>query len=91
MKNPNEFSLALAKVLRMIRTKKNLTMGQVEIIYNIPNTTIGNWENCRTSPSIEALYKLAKVYGVRMSFIMSAVENELARKKINDSQTETRS
>lgn len=87
MKNPSEFSLALAKVLRVVRNYKNLTRDQVENIYNIPNTTIGNWENCRTSPSIEALHKICNVYGVKMSFIMTLVENELRRNKVDDINT----
>ena len=85
MKPENEFGVALGKVLRAVRLQKRLTLGQIYNIYKIPNTTMGNWENNRTSPNFESLYKLASVYGVRVSFIISMAENELKRNKLDDS------
>ena len=50
-----------AKILKEIREAKNMTQGNVARAVNIARTTYSNYEQGRTTPSTDTLYKLSNI------------------------------
>lgn len=50
--------------LRVLRTEKHLLQRDVAEKLGVPLSTYANWEQGRTEPSIEDIYKLIEVYEI---------------------------
>jgi len=55
--------------LRGLRANKNLSQTQVAEIIGVTKETISNWERYKTSPDIESVLKLCKIYDCELDNI----------------------
>ena len=56
----------ISKALREIRISKGMTQTEVGKVIGIGKTTYATWEQCRSMPDVDTMYRLAKYYGVTM-------------------------
>ena len=56
----------ISRALRELRQSKGLTQTEAGQIIGIGKTTYATWEQCRSMPDVDALYRLAQYYGVSM-------------------------
>ena len=56
----------ISRALRDIRIEHGLTQTEAGKIVGIGKTTYATWEQCRSMPDVDTLYRLAKYYGVTM-------------------------
>ena len=71
-----------------LRKKKGYTQAELAERLSLSNKTVSKWENGDSCPNIEALYRLAEFYGVRMDDLLRAdfrvdmpVRQEQARRR----------
>lgn len=51
------------------RREKDLTQKELAKIIDSKETTVASWEQGKSLPSIDMLYKLAKLYGKTMNYM----------------------
>ena len=56
----------ISRALKEIRISKGMTQTEVGEVIGIGKTTYATWEQCRSMPDVDTLYRLAKYYGVTM-------------------------
>ena len=83
----------VAKQLRTIRQQFGLTQKEVAGVLGIDRTTYTYYETGLTSPPLETLYKLSKMYHVTVGYLMGVEinyfdpgETKIAAKKNSDAQ-----
>ncbi|MCL2846651.1 MAG: helix-turn-helix domain-containing protein [Firmicutes bacterium] len=59
-----------AKRLVELRTEKSLSVRALGDAIGVSDASISVWENCKSVPSAEAIYKLAKFFGVTSDFLI---------------------
>lgn len=75
MKEDNAIRKAISRALKEEREKRGLTQTEVGLVVGIGKTTYATWEQCRSMPDVDTLYRLAKYYGVTMDR-MYGIEEE---------------
>jgi len=63
-------SVKLGKNLKSIRTKKNISQGQIARILKVGRSFITNIENGKTNPTLDTIAKIAKAIGVSVGELM---------------------
>ncbi len=66
----------IAKNLSSLRKKNKLTQVQLAEKLNYSDKAISKWEKGESLPSVEVLYKLCKLYGVSMDYIVGDEKKE---------------
>jgi len=56
----------ISKVLTEKRKEKGLTQTEIGHVIGCGKTTYATWEQCRSMPDVDTLYRLAQYYGVTM-------------------------
>ena len=56
----------ISKVLTEKRKEKGLTQTEIGLVIGCGKTTYATWEQCRSMPDVDTLYRLAQYYGVTM-------------------------
>ena len=56
--------------LKELRITKGLSRSELAIILETSKQRIANWENNKSQPTITFLVKLAKLYNVRVNYIL---------------------
>ena len=74
----NDYNIREGLQRSLIRLRKQHGMNQTEAgaIVGVPKTTYATWEQGRSLPDVENLYKLAQFYGVSMDEIYGVVTVE---------------
>lgn len=67
--NDNELNNIIRENLIQCRLEANLTQKQVGEIVGKKPTTVATWEQGKTMPDIETLYRLTKHYGKTLAFM----------------------
>lgn len=60
----------LGRNLKMIRTKKGISQGDIARTLNVGRSFITNIENGKTNPTLATIAKLAKVIGVSVDELL---------------------
>ncbi len=63
-------SVKLGKNLKSIRSKKNISQGEIARILKVGRSFITNIENGKTNPTLDTISKIAKAIGVSVSALM---------------------
>jgi len=63
-------SVKLGKNLKNIRTKKNISQGEIARILKVGRSFITNIENGKTNPTLDTIAKIAKAIGVSVGELM---------------------
>ena len=66
----------ISRALREVRLEHGLTQTEAGKIVGIGKTTYATWEQCRSMPDVDTLYRLAKFYGVTMDKMYGLEGNE---------------
>ena len=74
-----KLNFIIAKNLSELRRKNKLTQLEVAEKLNYSDKAVSKWEQGESLPGIEVLYKLAKLYGVSMDYIVGEKEVKPAR------------
>ena len=74
-----KINFIIAKNLSELRRKNKLTQLEVAEKLNYSDKAVSKWEQGESLPGIEVLYKLAKLYGVSMDYIVGEKEVKPAR------------
>ena len=74
-----KLNFIIAKNLSELRRKNKLTQLEVAEKLNYSDKAVSKWEQGESLPGIEVLYKLAKLYGVSMDYIVGEKEAKPAR------------
>lgn len=62
--------LMVAKRLTELRKENNLTQAQLADKLNYSDKAVSKWENGESLPPVEIFYKLSKLYGVSLDYIV---------------------
>lgn len=66
-----EFNRTLfAERLKELRKEKNIGQNALAKALNLSNASVSYWETGKQLPSAEAVYKLARFYGVSADFLL---------------------
>ena len=68
--------MGISRALKDIRVSHGLTQTEVGEVIGIGKTTYATWEQCRSMPDVDTLYRLAKYYGVSMDTMYGIEGNE---------------
>ena len=60
----------VSKNLSDLRKKNGLTQLELAEKLNYSDKAVSKWEKCESLPGVEVLYKLSKLYGVSLDFIV---------------------
>ena len=73
-----EYELKLSISTALIRLRKSHGMNQTEAgaIVGAPKTTYATWEQAKSMPDVETLYRLAQYYDVSMDEIYGLYTDE---------------
>ena len=63
-------SVKLGKNLKRIRTKKDISQGEIARILKVGRSFITNIENRKTNPTLDTIAKIAKAIGVSVGELM---------------------
>ena len=63
-------SVKLGKNLKRIRTKKDISQGEIARILKVGRSFITNIENGKTNPTLDTIAKIAKAIGVSVGELM---------------------
>ena len=74
-----KLNFIIAKNLSELRRKNKLTQLEVAEKLNYSDKAVSKWEQGESLPGIEVLYKLAKLYGVSMDYIVGEKEVKPSR------------
>ena len=74
-----KLNLIIAKNLSELRRQNKLTQLEVAEKLNYSDKAVSKWEQGESLPGIEVLYKLAKLYGVSMDYIVGEEQAKPAR------------
>lgn len=66
----------LTKRLKELRTKENLTQGELAEKINVPLTTYANWEQGKRIPDYNILSKLADIYDCSVDYLIGRTNNK---------------
>lgn len=64
-------SMKIYKKIELLTQKQGLTFYKVAKTIGISNAAFSTWKNGRNRPSMRALQKLAKFFGVRIEFFLN--------------------
>lgn len=67
--NDNEINTIIRNNLIQCQLEANLTQKEVGEIVGKKPTTVATWEQGKTMPDIETLYRLTKYYGKTLEFM----------------------
>ena len=67
----------ISKNIKKLRTERNLTQDALATKIHVTRQAISNWENDKTKPDIEALEKLAEVFGVDIEELIYGEKKEV--------------
>lgn len=67
-------SETFAKRLKHLREEKSLSLEELSRQVKINAVTLGRWEKCQRTPSIESLFILAKFFGVTADFLIGLAD-----------------
>ncbi|MCL2846325.1 MAG: helix-turn-helix domain-containing protein [Firmicutes bacterium] len=56
--------------LKELRAEKGLSMKTLGKAIGASSASVYDWENCNNMPSADAIYKLAKFFGVSADFLI---------------------
>lgn len=65
--------------LKQIRKEKNIKQEDLGKLLNVGGTTISNWENNITQPSIEQIVEIAKFFNVSTDYLMGITEDDVPK------------
>lgn len=71
----------IGKYIRILRTRRGLTQGELAIYLNVSDKTVSKWESGKGLPEIETLLNLSDFFNI-------TVDDLLRAKQKNDSHTE---
>ena len=74
--NDNEINNIIRKNLIQCRIEANLTQKEVGEIVGKKPTTVATWEQGKTMPDIETLYRLTKYYGKTLNYMYGIEESD---------------
>ena len=74
-----ELREALARKLREIRLQQGITQERLAFLAQLHPTYISMLENGRKSPTVDALERIARALGVRISSIFASAEQSCGR------------
>lgn len=63
-----------AKRLKELRTERDLSLEELSRQVKINAVTLGRWEKCQRTPSIESLYTLAKFFNVTSDYLIGLAD-----------------
>lgn len=66
--------MKFSRMLKEIRTDKNLTQLQLAKLLNVSDSSIRHWENHNIQPNYETLCKLAKIFDVTVGQLLGVEE-----------------
>lgn len=62
--------------LKQIRKKENIKQEELGKFLNVGSTTISNWENNVSQPSIEQIIKIANYFNVSTDYLMGIKDDD---------------
>ena len=65
--------------LKQIRKTENVTQEDLGKYLDVGATTISNWENNVSQPSIEQIVKIAKYFNVSTDYLMGIIEDDVPK------------
>lgn len=64
-------SMKIYKKIELLTQKQGLTFYKVAKAIGVSNASFSTWKSGRNQPSMRALQKLAKFFGVRIEFFLN--------------------
>ncbi len=80
----DNLNFVVAKNLAELRKKNKLTQLELAEKLNYSDKAVSKWEQGESLPGIEVLYKISKLYGVSLDYLVG--EDHKKAPKINDKQ-----
>ncbi len=74
----------IAEKITHLRKKLKMTQKEIGKMLGISNRAVSNWEKQISTPSIENIYKLSKIFGVSVEYLISDNGNENELKDKNE-------
>jgi len=56
--------------LRDLRQGKNLSFGKLQGYVGISDSALNDWENCKRTPTIDKVFKLAQFFDVSIDYLV---------------------
>lgn len=72
----NEIRTNVMNVLIECRKEKGLTQAELAKIIDSKSTTVASWEQGKSLPSIQMLYRLAQYYGKTIAYMYGEKEEK---------------
>lgn len=67
-----------AERLKRLRAERKLSQSQFAKKINMAQSSIANWEICKSEPTCEKLAETADVFGVSLDFLLGRTDNPLS-------------
>ncbi len=74
--NESELSFSVSKNLKTIRSDRGLSLEKLAQISGVSRTMLNQIELCKSTPSINILWKIARALDVPFSFLINPIEKE---------------
>jgi transcriptional regulator with XRE-family HTH domain len=84
-----EMRMNLGQQLKDARIKANLTQREVSEAFHVTRQTISNWENERSTPDLESLVQLSKLYKIDLNELLAVTSTEISP-TISETKEESR-
>lgn len=68
-KQDDELRKKISQILYNCRKEKGLTQEELAKMFDASFTTVASWEQGKSLPSIQTLYKLSKLYGKSIGYM----------------------
>lgn len=68
--------------IKKLRTQKRLKQSDLADFLHVAQTTISNWENGRTEPDFDSLWRMAAFFDVSVSYLLGADTFEQKEKPV---------
>ena len=76
----------MARQYKLARKMKKITLTAAARELGVTQPALSSWESERKAPSIEALIRMAKFYGVTTDFLLGLSQGKLIQEKTGLSQ-----
>ncbi len=67
---------SISRKIKHLRVEKGLSQKQIGKLVGVTDRAVSKWENELSSPSIENLYKLSKIFKVPMDFFIDEIKQD---------------
>ncbi len=73
----------IGKNIKKYREERGITQEQLAAQMNVTRQAVSNWENAKTQPDLDTLFRLSQIFGISVEELIYGEKREEAPKVIN--------